>query len=159
MVIVAATASTTQQLEAVYRQEGDRLWRALVAFSGDPDHASDAMAEAFAHAMRRGSAINDLPAWVWRAGFRIAGGELKRRPMTFDRIPDRGYLPATADLDLLQALAQLPDKQRAAVILFYYADSPVQEIARRTGMSQLSVRANLSRGRKRLKDLLGDTDA
>jgi len=159
MVIVAATASATQQLEAVYRQEGDRLWRALVAFGGDPDLASDAVAEAFAQAMRRGSAINDLPAWVWRAGFRIAAGELKRRPMTFERIPDRGYLPATADLDLLHALAQLPDKQRAAVILFYYADAPVREIARRTGMSQISVRANLSRGRKRLKDLLGDTDA
>jgi RNA polymerase sigma-70 factor (ECF subfamily) len=159
MVIVAATANATQELEAVYRQEGDRLWRALVAFAGDPDVASDAVAEAFAQALRRGSGINDLPAWVWRSAFRIASGELKRRPMTVDRIPDRGYLPATADLDLLQALAQLPDKQRAAVILFYYADAPVREIARRTGMSQLSVRANLSRGRKRLKDLLGDTDA
>jgi len=159
MVIVAATVSATQELEAVYRQEGDRLWRALVAFSRDPEVASDAVAEAFAQAMRRGSAISDLPAWVWRAGFRIAAGELTRRPMTFDRIPERGYLPATADLDLLHALAQLPDKQRAAVILFYYADAPVREISRRTGMSQLSVRANLSRGRKRLKELLGDTDA
>jgi len=159
MVIVAATASATQQLEAVYRQEGDRLWRALIAFGGDPDLASDAVAEAFAQALRRGSGINDLPAWVWRAAFRIAAGELKRRPLTSDRIPDRGYLPPTADLDLLDALAQLPDKQRAAVILFYYADAPVREIARRTGMSQISVRANLSRGRKRLKELLGDTDA
>lgn len=158
MVIVAATANPTQELEAVYRQEGDRLWRALVAFAGDPEVASDAVAEAFAQALRRGSGINDLSAWVWRSAFRIASGELKRRPMTFDRIPDRGYLPPTADLDLLNALAQLPDKQRAAVILFYYADAPVREIARRTGMSQISVRANLSRGRKRLKDLLGDTD-
>ncbi|MGH2489173.1 MAG: RNA polymerase sigma factor [Candidatus Limnocylindria bacterium] len=156
---MAATASATQELEAVYRQEGDRLWRALVAFGRDPDLASDAVAEAFAQALRRGSAINDLPAWVWRAAFRIAAGELKRRPAALDRIPDRGYLPPTADIDLLNALAQLPDKQRAAVILFYYADAPVRDIARRTGMSQLSVRANLSRGRKRLKDLLGDTDA
>jgi len=159
MVIVAATASATQELEAVYRQEGDRLWRALVAFAGDPELASEAVAEAFAQALRRGTGINDLPAWVWRAAFRIAAGELKRRPLTVDRIPDRGYLPAIADLDLLHALGKLPDKQRAAVILFYYADAPVREIARRTGMSQISVRANLSRGRKRLKDLLGDTDA
>jgi DNA-directed RNA polymerase specialized sigma24 family protein len=32
----------------------------------------------------------------------------------------------------------------------------VRDISARTGMSQLSVRANLSRGRKRLKLLLGD---
>ncbi|MGH2392532.1 MAG: RNA polymerase sigma factor, partial [Candidatus Limnocylindria bacterium] len=96
---MAATANATQELEAVYRQEGDRLWRALVAFGRDPDLASDAVAEAFAQALRRGSGINDLPAWVWRAAFRIAAGELKRRPVAFDRIPERGYLPPTADLD------------------------------------------------------------
>ena len=159
MVIVTASHEGSLPLETVYRQDGDRLWRALVAFGGDPDLASDAVAEAFAQALRRGRAINDVQAWVWRAAFRIAAGELKRRPLHGDRIPDRGYLAATADIDLMRALAQLPDKQRAAVILFYYADAPVREIARRTGMSQLSVRANLSRGRKRLKDLLGDTDA
>jgi RNA polymerase sigma-70 factor, ECF subfamily len=159
MVIVAASADRSLELEAVYRQEGDRLWRAITAFGGDPELASDAVAEAFAQALRRGRAINDVQAWVWRAAFRIAAGELKRRPLPADRIPDRGYVATTADIDLLRALAQLPDKQRAAVILFYYADAPVREIARRTGISQLSVRANLSRGRKRLKGLLGDTDA
>ncbi|MGH2462028.1 MAG: RNA polymerase sigma factor [Candidatus Limnocylindria bacterium] len=159
MVIVTAAREGFTPVETVYRQDGDRLWRALVAFGGDPDLANDAVAEAFAQALRRGAAINDVQAWVWRAAFRIAAGELNRRPLPMDRIPDRGYLATTADIDLLRALAQLPDKQRAAVILFYYADAPVREIARRTGMSQLSVRANLSRGRKRLKDLLGDTDA
>ena len=53
---------------------------------------------------------------------------------------------------------RLPAKQRAAVVLFYYADASVREIARRTGTSQLAVRANLSRGRKRLKQILGDRD-
>ena len=54
------------------------------------------------------------------------------------------------------ALARLPDGQRAAVILFYYADLPVGEIARRLGSNGIAVRANLSRGRRRLRQLLGD---
>src|SRR5829696_9118009 len=33
------------------------------------------------------------------------------------------------DQDLLNALGRLPDGQRAAVILFYYADLPVRQIA------------------------------
>ena len=63
-----------------------------------------------------------------------------------------------ADPDLQAALRQLPEAQRAAVILFYYADLPVREIADRLGTNQLAVRANLSRGRRRLQQLLGDDD-
>jgi len=43
------------------------------------------------------------------------------------------------------------------VVLLYYLDAPIRDVARRTGTSQLAVRANLSRGRKRLKQLLGES--
>jgi RNA polymerase sigma-70 factor (ECF subfamily) len=155
MVTVVATANGDQALETLYREDGDRLWRALLAFGGDPEVASDAVAEAFAQALRRGSAVSDPQAWIWRAGFRIAAGELKKRG-TSELIPDVGYLDAAVDQELLDALAQLPERQRAAVLLFYYVDASVRDIASRTGTSQLAVRANLSRGRKRLKQILGD---
>ena len=156
MESVAATASVADTIEAVYRQEADRLWRSLYAFAADPDIASDAVAESFAQAIRRGEALRDPRAWVWRSGFRIAAGELKRRSRSVELIPEGSYLDPEADSELLAALAQLPDRQRAAVVLHYYADASVRDISVRTGMSQLSVRANLSRGRKRLKQLLGD---
>jgi RNA polymerase sigma-70 factor (ECF subfamily) len=156
MDTVAASARTADTFDALYRQEADRLWRALFAFSADTEIASDAVAEAFAQAMRRGDAIRDPRGWVWKSGFRIAAGELQRRSRTVREIPERSYLDAQVDTELLGALAQLPSGQRAAVILHYYADAPVREIAQRTGMSLLSVRANLSRGRRRLKQLLGE---
>ena len=157
MVTVVATANGVQALEALYREDGDRLWRALLAFGGDPEVASDAVAEAFAQALRRGTVISNPQAWVWKAGFRIAAGELQKRGSN-SLIPHSGYLDAAVDQELLDALAQLPDRQRAAVVLFYYVDASVRDIASRTGTSQLAVRANLSRGRKRLKQILGDRD-
>jgi RNA polymerase sigma factor (sigma-70 family) len=156
MESVAVAAEPAVTIEALYRQEADKLWRALFAFSADTEIASDAVAEAFAQAIRRGSAIRDPRAWVWKSGFRIASGDLHRRSRSVHMIPDSSYFDPEVDSELLAALAQLPDGQRAAVVLHYYADAPVREISRRTGMSQLSVRANLSRGRKRLKLLLGD---
>lgn len=154
--MAATTADGTRQLEALYRQDGVRLWRALLAFAGDPEVASDAVSEAYSQLLRRGAGVRNPQAWVWRAGFRIAAGELKRRSTTTDRIPDLGYLHPEVDTELVDALARLPEKQRAAVVLFYYADASLRDIAERTGASQLSVRVNLSRGRKRLKELLGD---
>src|SRR5688572_5711180 len=122
---VAATAQVADTIEAVYRQEAGRLWRALFAFAADAEIASDAVAESFAQAIRRGEAIRDPRAWVWKSGFRIASGELKRRSRTVALIPDGSYLDQEIDTELLTALAQLPDKQRAAVVLHYYADAPV----------------------------------
>ena len=156
MESVATAVEPAVTIEALYRQEADKLWRSLYAFSADAEIASDAVAESFAQAIRRGSAIRDARAWIWKSGFRIASGELKRRSRNVYLVPDSTYYDQETDTELLAALAQLPDGQRAAVVLHYYADAPVREISRRTGMSQLSVRANLSRGRKRLKLLLGD---
>ena len=76
--IVARVGGAAGEIEAVYRQNGDRLWRALYAFAGNEDVASDAVAEAFAQALRRGAAVRDVRSWVWRSAFRLAAGDLKR---------------------------------------------------------------------------------
>jgi DNA-directed RNA polymerase specialized sigma24 family protein len=71
--------TTARGLERLYREDGARLWRALVAFSGDREVASDAVAEAFAQALGRGEELHHPQRWVWRAAFRIAAGELRDR--------------------------------------------------------------------------------
>ncbi len=152
-----ARVSATGDVEAVYRQDGDRLWRSLYAFAGNAEVASDAVAEAFAQALRRGSAIRDVRSWVWRSAFRLAAGDLKRQStLSHGPMPEGVTHDAHPDEQLLQAVQALTPQQRAVIVLHYYADCPVSEIARRTGMNPLAVRAHLSRGRKHLRVLLGD---
>ena len=157
-----ALVDTQRGIEALYRADADRLWRAVYAFAGDAEIASDAVAEAYAQLLRRGNAVRDPAAWVWRAAFQISRGALKDRrrvesaAVASDTEPAR---PDTyVDADLLAAVRQLPEGQRAAVVLFYYADLPIRQIADRLGTNGLAVRANLSRGRRRLRQLLGDRD-
>ena len=57
----------TGAVELVYREHAERLWRALVLYSGEPEVASDSVAEAFAQAIARGPAIIHLERWVWRS--------------------------------------------------------------------------------------------
>lgn len=146
-------------VEAVYRAEAERLWRAIYAFAGDAEIASDAVAEAFAQVLNRGAAVRDPAAWTWRAAFRISAGALKARGAEGLAATVQGeHLDRYGDPDLLAALRHLPDAQRAAVILFYYADLPVRDIAVRLGSNSLAVRANLSRGRTRLRQLCALAD-
>src|SRR6187551_3689354 len=162
MESAVAVIDARTDIETLYRADGDRLWRAVYAFAGDPDIASDAVAEAYAQLLRRGAAVRDPAAWVWRAAFQIARGTLKDRqrnapgPRPDDDRAD--HVDTYIDEDLLTAVRRLPEGQRAAVILFYYADLPIRQIADRLGTNSLAVRASLSRGRRRLRDLLGDRD-
>ena len=154
-----AMVDAQSDIEALYRADADRLWRAIYAFASDPEIANDAVAEAYAQLLHRGQAVRDPTAWVWRAAFQISRGALKAR--RFDEAMSLTVLDHSdvyTDHDLMTAVRQLPDGQRAAVILFYYADLPIREIADRLGTNSLAVRANLSRGRRRLRQLLGDRD-
>jgi RNA polymerase sigma-70 factor, ECF subfamily len=154
---IVARVAEAGEIEALYRQDGDRLWRALYAFAGDKEVASDAVAEAFAQALRRGSAIRDARSWVWRSAFRMAAGDLKRQSsLSRGPLPEGASDDAHPDEQLLDALQGLTPQQRAVIVLHYYVDCPVREIARRTGINPLAVRAHLSRGRKHLRVLLGD---
>ena len=154
---LATPIAAASEVEAVYRQDGDRLWRALFAFAGNEDVASDALAEAFAQALRRGSAIRDVRSWVWRSAFQLAKGDLKHQSsLAHGALPEGSFADPHPDEQLLDALQGLTPQQRAVIVLHYYADCPVREIARRTGINPLAVRAHLSRGRKHLRLLLGD---
>jgi DNA-directed RNA polymerase specialized sigma24 family protein len=76
---VQVTVEPNEAAERAFREQAPRLWRSLLAFTGDPELANDAMSEAFAQLVGRGAAIEAHDRWVWRAAFRVAAGELKDR--------------------------------------------------------------------------------
>jgi RNA polymerase sigma-70 factor (ECF subfamily) len=144
-------------LEGLYRAEGQALWRALVAYSGDPEIASDAVAEAFTQALRRGDALIQPERWIWKVAFRVAAGALKMRSLPIE--PHLGSYEMPDDALLMTGLLRrLPTKQRAALVLHYYADLPNPRIAEILGVSVATVRVHLSQGRRRLRRLLEDSD-
>ena len=150
--------SVERRLENVYREHGARLWRSVLLASGSREVADDAVAEAFAQALRRGRALRDPATWVWRAAFRIAAGELKERGRmtTFAVEPVLG-IPEPF-VDLWRALAQLPMKQRASVVMADYAGWSHREIAKALDSSVSAVGVHVHRARKRLRELLEDED-
>ena len=141
------------ELETVYREHAARLWRAVFLFSGDREIASDAVAEAFAQALRHGGAIRDPARWVWRAAFSVATDELRHRRRTAEMV-DRGYDMPESLTDLVRALKRLTSHQRSSVILHDYAGYSRREVAAILGSSASAVGVHLFRARRRLqKDL------
>ena len=145
------------RVEAAYRAVHTRLWRALLTFTGDAELASDAEAEAFAQALRRGDAVEDVEAWVWRSAFRIASGLLASRSKDLAAV-DRWMSPTPSMTEFLDLLAGLSRQQRACVALRYVGEYTSVEIGELLGTSAGTVRVQLNRAHSVLRDLLRENN-
>ena len=147
------------RVEAVYRSVHPRLWRSLLSYTGDGELASDAEAEAFAQVLRRGDAVDDVAAWVWRSAFRIATGLLAARSRSDGRRPVEGSTAPTGSVtEFLSLLAELSPQQRACVALRYVGKYTSPEIGELLGTSAGTVRVQLHRAHAALRHTIRETE-
>jgi DNA-directed RNA polymerase specialized sigma24 family protein len=96
--------------------------------------------------------------WVRRVAIRLAVRYVKREHMRRQRERLAVELPAEhlPDPDVARAVATLIPMQRAVVVLYYWADESVFDIARALEVSESSVKQHLFRARARLATVLGE---
>jgi RNA polymerase sigma-70 factor (ECF subfamily) len=144
-------------LDALFRVEGDGVYRALYAFTGGrADVAEEATAEAFARAVAGRDALRDPLAWIYRVAFRVAIDEL-RRDRRRGTLVDAPVTPPEM-AGLMEALRKLSPNQRAAIVLRHVLDLDLDEVAKRMGVAAPTVRVHLHRGRTRLRELMGSEE-
>ena len=142
----------------LYDTEYPRLLRALLAIGGDLDAAEDAAQEAFVKAHRSGLDRLERPgAWLLVVGTRELLRNRRRRRLEDQKWAERGSpaapgTDAIADrADLLAALRQLPERQRAVVVARYYYGLTYDEIATQLEISLATVKIRIFRARQRLE--------
>jgi RNA polymerase sigma-70 factor (ECF subfamily) len=149
-------------LEAMYRNLGNDLWRSVYAYCGGVGEiADDAVSEAFAQAGTRLGEIRNLRPWLFRAAFRIAAGELQRRRRWsegFDLAPSALAPDEGRTHDLLDLLRTLSPNQRGALVLRDLYGYPSKETGRILGISEVAVRVHLHAAHRRLRGLLEEVE-
>jgi RNA polymerase sigma factor (sigma-70 family) len=143
------------ELETLYRERFRAFLLSVTALLGDGEEALDVVQDAFARALRRRSSFRgegDLEAWVWRIVLNVARD--RRRSLGRAR-PQASIEPASADRhaedDLTALLLALPERQRLAVFLRYYADLSYDQIAAALGVRPGTVAASLNAAHARLR--------
>jgi len=140
--------------------------RALTLALGDAPLAEDAAQEAFTRAYvywRRVSAMDRPAGWVYVVAIRIA---FRRRQRVALETAGSGDTGATVDFtdgvvereSLRRALAQLPERQRIAIVLRYLADLPIADVAQAMGCAVGTAKSTLHAARERLGVELGVED-
>ncbi|MFF4399518.1 SigE family RNA polymerase sigma factor [Streptomyces sp. NPDC001480] len=146
-------------------------WSALFHLSrllvgGDRHRAEDLLQEALVKLWFVWPRIADEApeAYVRRILARAAARSARRRwwgERPVEQLPDRAEADdvsaSVAERSRLEAaLAQLPPKQRAAVVLRYYQDLPEKQVAEVLGCPVGTARSHASRGVARLRRILAD---
>ncbi len=145
---------------ALIRAHEPTLYRAAWAILSDSSDACDAVQEAIFRAWRALPSLHD-PAFFKTWFTRIAINECKMllrhrkrvAPMPDTDLPAPLH-PIDESLDVRRALQSLPDKYRAPVVLYYYEDFSVDQIAHALALPQGTVKSRLYLARQQLKTLL-----
>lgn len=154
----------------VDRRALDAAYRYATLMLGDRAEAEDATHDAALTAWRRFAELRDpgrFDAWFGRILVNACRDRLRRRRRTVhevldERTPeqwtdDHAQLVARRQA-LAAALATLSAGHREAVVLRFYADLTVEQIAERTGVGAGTVKSRLHYALRHLRDALGPAD-
>jgi RNA polymerase sigma-70 factor (ECF subfamily) len=149
--------ASLNELEALYRSRFDVFARVAASVTGDSERARDAVQEAFATAVRKRRSFRGegpLEAWVWRIVLNAARSDVRRSvPVVYDEPASANGRPEH-QAELRAVLAVLPERQRTAVFLRYYADLDYAAIAEALGITTGTVAATLNAAHAALRTRL-----
>jgi RNA polymerase sigma factor (sigma-70 family) len=162
---MAGSQPLTGEIEDVYRRRYRQFLRVATAILGDEATANDAVQDGFAQALREQSSFRGeglLEAWVWRM---VVNSSLaaRRRRVARREVSEAVEVASTnghaADESGVRAwVSALPERQRLAVYLRYYADLDYRSIAEALGVEVGTVSASLSSAHQALRRSLKEVE-
>ena len=154
------------------KRHRDRMWAVAIRTLGEPEEAADALQEAFISAFRRADSFRGdakVTTWLHRIVVNACLDRIRRRQVrAADPLPedeDRAAElagPAEDDpaevrerrLDVLNALKQINEDQRAALVLVDMEGYSIEEAAAILDCAPGTVKSRCARGRAKLLPLL-----
>jgi RNA polymerase sigma-70 factor (sigma-E family) len=145
-------------LVALYREHATRLVGMLTVYVGSQAAAEDLAQEAFLRTYRAWERVRDedrAAAYLYKAAFNLARSGFRRRLVALRHRPEPTPAVRAAVDDVVlrddqravvDALRNLPARQRECLVLRFYADLSESEIASTLAISPNSVKTHVRRG-------------
>src|SRR5262245_4691289 len=172
-LVEACLSNQAGAFDLIVERHRRSIYMLCYRFVGNHEDASDLSQDVFLRAYRglrsfRGQ--SSLGTWLYRIGVNVCLNRVSAKNAAIEPIDERQFVDERAETApdrLLRAersarvraaIAQLPRKQRATLILRTYHELSHQEIADVLGSSVGAVKANFFHALGSLKKLLGDVD-
>jgi RNA polymerase sigma-70 factor (ECF subfamily) len=157
-------------IEDLFAAHHGEIYAYVYRMVRDSELAADFAQDTFIKAYRHLDSLEDRAkarAWLYQIAHRVVLDELRRRrivrflPWTGEShgaAPSAEHLAMEMRLSgpLARALARIPDRQRAALLMAEVNDMTGLELADALGVSHVAARALLTRARESLRQALAD---
>jgi RNA polymerase sigma-70 factor (sigma-E family) len=158
-----ARPSRREALALLYERHYTELVRLAFALTSDWDLAEELAQEAFVRVWRGWGNIRDqrsAPAYLRTTVVNLARRSLRRRLQerrAWSSARDSRSADPGESVDLLRALARLPVRKRACVVLRFYLDLSEADTAAALGVSVGTVKSQTAKALRRLELLLAES--
>jgi RNA polymerase sigma factor (sigma-70 family) len=164
MVVEALRMRQPAVLENLLATYGREIQAVAYLIVRDRADAEDVVVETLVSALEHGPSLREdsaLRAWLLRIATNRALSMRRRtarvvRLEVVPEMPARGGVDSDSRLALLDGIAGLPPRMRAALVLRYYADLSVDECATALGKSPNTIKAQLQEALARLRVAMGE---
>ena len=170
--VTAASESSGDRsfIEELFALHHAEIYAYVFRMVRDADVAADFAQDTFIKAYKARDSLEDRTkarAWLYQIAHRVVLDEMRRRrivhflPLTSEShgaAPSAEHLAMEMRLSgpLARALARIPERQRAALLLAEVHDLTGLELAETLGISHVAARALLTRARESLRQALAD---
>jgi RNA polymerase sigma-70 factor (sigma-E family) len=159
-------AGTPELLVSLYSAHFTELVRAAALILGRADEAEEIVQEAFVRTLKAWPRLRDVTraeSYLRSTTFNLARSKIRRWVVARRRtLPFQANHPSAEERALvreehrvvLAGLMRLPKRQRECLVMRYYLDLPVAEVATLLGVSVGSVKTHTHRGIEQIRKAL-----
>lgn len=150
------SAKLQQEVEAQILASYEHLYRLAFTYVKNPDDAMDIVQESVYKAIANAAEVrrvDTIKGWLCRITVNTALDFLRRRAreVPAEQLPEEGREDTYQDTDVLRSLDILDKRERLVIVLRFFEDMKLQDIAGITGENLNTVKALLYRSLKKLK--------
>lgn len=163
-LVQQATGGDLDAFEELVRRLQRRVYGFAYQHLRDSDEAHDLAQEIFVKLFRNLARYDDtrpFEPWFWKlAANTTINYRRKRVPLPAEPAEDAAVAETRSAHDpaLVDALAQLDPGYRLPVLLHYYADLPLEQVAVTLNLSVAAVKSRLHRARAQLRNTLAEAE-
>jgi RNA polymerase sigma-70 factor (ECF subfamily) len=175
-LIVLSREGDAAAMGALVRAYESRIYRLALSMLNDPAEADEATQDTFSTALQRLTSFRgeaSFATWLYAIALNVCRGRLRQRrrrerlavvlhalrltDQSHERYAEQVAIEHETDRTVWQALHALNDKQREAILLRYYHDLKLNDIAQVVGVSERTIRTWLHQAHEQLRAELKDS--
>ncbi|NBH81838.1 sigma-70 family RNA polymerase sigma factor [bacterium C-53] len=155
------TKSLQKKVENQIMDSYEAMYRLAYSYVQNENDALDIVQESVYKAIKNSASVTQeayIKTWIWRIVINTAIDFIRKsqNEISVDAFHDKGQEDKYCDFDTIEALKALDEKEKTVIVLRFFEDRKLREIADILNENENTVKTVLYRGLKKLKIKLAE---